>query len=126
MYQRLKKFIVCALLGSSILYSAPSSASPVWFSRANCINNESITWDWPGNSQWFWTNNYTYRNGAWEPTIATGWEYTYRSAAIHWGEGVYGGAFVVGDHWRWISWFGTQYFGRTQTNNCNLAFFFPY
>ncbi|MGH8808161.1 MAG: hypothetical protein ACREX0_09820, partial [Noviherbaspirillum sp.] len=125
-FRRLKKFIVCALLGGSFLFAAPSQAGITWFSRANCFNNESISRDWPANNHWLWTNSYHYKNGTWEPTISTGWEYTYRSAAVHWREGFYGGYYVVGDHWRWLSWYGTQYFGRTQTNNCNLGYFFPY
>jgi hypothetical protein len=32
-----------ALAASTMLVSAPSQAGLIWFSRANCINNESIT-----------------------------------------------------------------------------------
>ena len=125
---KLKKALLCALIGGSVLASAPSQAGITFFSRANCANNESISWDWPGNNYWLWTYGYHYRysNGGWEPTLATGWEYTYRSAAIHWWEGLYGDAYVVGDHYMWISGYGTLYMGRSQTNNCNLGYFFPY
>ncbi len=47
-------------------------------SRANCANNESISW-WAGHS-------------------FTGWQTTWRSAAVHWGEGT-GGWYVLGHHW---------------------------
>ena len=123
---KFKETVLCALLGSSVLASTPAQAGLTFFSRANCANNESISWDWPGNSYWLWTYGYHYRGGKWEPTISTGWENTYRSAAIHWGEGFSGGAYVVGDHYMWISGYGTLYLGRTQTDNCNLGYFFPY
>lgn len=46
-----------AVAASTMLVSAPSQAGLVWFSRANCINNESITWDWPGNNYQLWTDS---------------------------------------------------------------------
>ena len=112
----------------AISLAQDASAGLTFFSRANCVNNESISWDWPGNNYWLWTYGYhfDYYRGAWEPTLATGWEYTYRSAAIHWGEGFRGGYYVVGDHYMWISGYGTLYMGRSQTDNCNLGYFFPY
>jgi hypothetical protein len=122
-----KKLLAFSLAGSAgLLHAIPAQAGITFFSRANCINNESISWDWPSNSYWLWTNSFHQRNGVSEPVIQTGWEYTYRSAAVHWGEGFYGGAYVVGDHYMWISGYGTLFMGRTQTNNCNLGYFFPY
>jgi hypothetical protein len=35
--------------------------------------------------------------------ILTGWEYVYRSAAVHWLEGLSGGYCVVGGHYMWTS-----------------------
>jgi hypothetical protein len=63
MFRRLKRFLVYVLLAGSFLYAAPSQAGLIWFSRANCANNESITWDWPGNNYWLFTNSYHYKNG---------------------------------------------------------------
>lgn len=126
MFRRLKQFVTYSLLTSSILYAAPSQAGLIWFSRANCANNESITWDWPGNNYWLFTKSYHYKNGYWRPTISTGWQYGFRSSAVDWGAGFAGGAYVVGDHWQWIAYYGSKYLGRTQTNNCNLGYFFPY
>lgn len=124
---RMKKIVAFTLLGiSSVLLAAPSHAGMVWFSRANCYNNESITWDWPGNYYWLWTNSHHLKNGQWEPVERTGWEYTWRSAAIHKGEGLQGGYYVVGNHFDWIAGYGEHWFGHTETNNCNLQYFFPY
>lgn len=130
MLHKLLRYFNYVLFCAAFLYSIPSQAGLTFFSRANCINNESISWDWPSNPAWLWTygQHYNYSRGAWEPLLSTGWEYTYRSAAIHWGEGTYfyGRAYVVGDHYMWISGYGVLYLGRTQTSNCNLSYFFPY
>lgn len=126
MLRKYRKFVTCMLLFTAIAHTAPSQAGLVWFSRANCANNESISWDWPGNNYWLWTNSHHYKNGKWEPVVQTGWEFTYRSAAVHWGEGFSGGYFVVGNHYRWMPGYGEHRFGHTETNNCNLGYFFPY
>lgn len=117
-----------AVAASALLASAPSQAGLVWFSRANCINNESITWDWPGNNWMLWTNSFHYdtRVRAWEPTIRTGWEWGYRSAAVHWREGLQGGRQVTGHHFSYSWPYGEYLLGRTNTTGCNLGFFFPY
>jgi hypothetical protein len=68
-------------------------------SRANCINNESITWDWT-TYRMSGTVSQHYRNGVWIHGINTGWEYTWRSAAVHWGEAKPGSGWtVIGYHW---------------------------
>lgn len=122
-----KKVISSALIGiSALMISAPSHAGLVWFSRANCANNESISWDWPGNNRWLWTNSWHNKNGVWQEPIRTGWEYTYRSAAVHRGEGFPGGWYVVGQHYQWTSTYGEYQFGYTPTRTCNLQYFFPY
>lgn len=129
MFLKSKKLLAGILLGVCGLYAMPSHAGLVWFSRANCANNESIAWDWPTNSYWLWTYGYHFRNDyfnyGWEPQLQTGWENTYRSAAVHWGEGVTGGAFVMGDFYLWNG-YGTVYLGNSSTEGCNLGYFFPY
>lgn len=124
--KKIFKSIAPLLLGiSTLMLAVPSHAGLVWFSRANCVNNESITWDWPGTNYWLWTNSSHWKNG-WDAGASTGWEYGFRSAAVHWGEGLKRGYIVYGNHYRFIPGYGTQYMGRTQTDNCNLGFFFPY
>lgn len=58
--------------------------------------------------------------------IQTGWEYGFRSAAIHAWEGRKGGYYVIGKHWKWTSGYGSLYLGTTTATGCNLGFFFPY
>jgi len=54
-------------------------------SRANCVNNESITW-WAGHA--FWSRIISYHNydGQQKCLIDTFPKYTWRNAAVHWGE----------------------------------------
>lgn len=69
-------------------------------SRANCINNESISWDWTRN-WWLMTRSehYNLQSGAFIHAVQTPAEWTWRSAAVHYGEGGSGWA-VHGTHWR--------------------------
>ena len=68
-------------------------------SRANCANNESISWHFNHNYNLFTTSDHIDgRTGTVVHSVATGWQYTWRSAAIHWGEGR-GGWVVHGYHW---------------------------
>lgn len=68
-------------------------------SRANCANNESISWDWTQN-WWFWVNSQHIdaRTGAILHTLVSDWQLTWRNAMVHWGEGR-GGWGVRGLHW---------------------------
>lgn len=72
-------------------------------SRANCINNESITWY--ANHSYYWRvvsfHNYDYRNAnAGYHYIDTGLSQTWRQAAVHFGESYPGGTyFVSGFHY---------------------------
>lgn len=66
-------------------------------SRANCVNNESISWDWTH----YWilnTQTSHYYHGKLQHVFNTGWQNTWRSAAVHWGEGR-GGWTVKGEHY---------------------------
>lgn len=72
------------------------------FSRANCINNESITWtyDISNSNQWYlWTQSsqINFQTGEYIEIYA-GPEETWRSAAINWGGGITGGWLVHGIH----------------------------
>lgn len=66
-----------------------------WHSRANCINNESITWD--AIRPWRILTISNHRKQAWHFVIAP-WKVTRRSAAVHWNEGRSGGWQVHGEH----------------------------
>jgi hypothetical protein len=120
----LKLIVGGLVLFVSGLVAPPAHAGLVWFSRANCVNNESISWDWPLRSYWLWTDSYHHKDG-WEPVLRTGWEYGFRSAAVHWGEGLSGGWHVVGEHYQWVSGRGTIHLGRSQADNCNAGAAWP-
>lgn len=121
--KRISGVLLCACAAT---VTAPANAGLVFFSRANCINNESISWDWPGNNRWLWTNSFHLKNGRWEEPIRTGWEYGYRSGAVHWFEGLNRGYFVTGNHFQFLPGYGEVHLGRTETTHCNIGFFFPY
>lgn len=94
-----KKFSVISLL----LLLAFSSISKAGFngltmhSRANCANNESISWD--ATHTWHLaTNSMHAMHGKKYHEFGSGVERTKRSAAVHWGEGT-GGWAVYGTHY---------------------------
>lgn len=87
-------------------------------SRANCANNESITWDWTTYRD-TGTVSQHYQNGAWIHGITTGWEYTWRSAAVHWGEAKPGsGWMVIGYHWLREN-YKERMINQTQVTDCS-------
>lgn len=72
-------------------------ANLTFHSRANCGNNETISWHL-GHSYLLRTISRHFYKGIYQHTIDTGREVTWRSAAVHWGEGT-GGWRVEGEHW---------------------------
>ncbi len=74
-------------------------------SRANCGNNESISWH-AGHSYLLWTSSNHWHNGVLQHYVVSsrGFENTWRSAAVHWGEARPGsGWFVRGYHRMFIN-----------------------
>ena len=68
-------------------------------SRANCGNNESISWD-ATQYRVLGTVGHHYHNGTFIHRFSTGWENTWRSASVHWFEANPGSGWrVVGFHW---------------------------
>jgi hypothetical protein len=96
------KMIGCALLSTTMSANAGLWGTTI-HSRANCMNNESITWY--ANHSFYWQvvsfHNYNYNNpSAGYHYIDTGMSLTWRQAAVHWNEsgptGTYG---VTGFHY---------------------------
>ena len=116
-------------------------AAELSFSRANCSNNESITWQYPVvNANRWWRVISTHRRSAigWGSeevhSVDSGWGLTWRSAAVHWGEGasgMYGPRrwFVVGQHYEFfpgaIGIAGARMIAYTTATNCNAGQVFP-
>ena len=64
-------------------------------SRANCVNNESISWDFTQNHNMSVSSDHYYMpDGKLSHFIAGAFENTWRKAAVHWGEA------PVGKDWR--------------------------
>jgi len=92
-----KNIIAGALLLLNLNANAGLYATTI-HSRANCVNNESITWyaghsyDWRVYSfHWYDMNNT--KKGY--HVIDTGMSRTWRQAAVHWGESNPGGKYMV-------------------------------
>lgn len=95
----MKKKILAALLlatTSTMVNSYAGVNGLTHHSRANCINNETISWH-RGHSYLFWIVSRHKANGQDHQVIAD-WQNTWRAAAVHWGEGR-GGWSVEGHHW---------------------------
>lgn len=56
-----------------------------YHSRSNCYNNESITWDL-GRPHHLRTMSGHEKKDTYHQ-VDTGWQHTWRSASVHWGEG---------------------------------------
>ncbi|MBA3535872.1 MAG: hypothetical protein H0T84_04585 [Tatlockia sp.] len=87
-------------------------------SRANCLNNESITW-WQGHpTNWKVVSIHKhYQAGT--HLIDTGYNTNDRVAAVHWGEGVHGGFVVWGYHYR-KNYHESAPFETTYAEGCNI------
>lgn len=114
----LGKITGCALLAVSITGEAGLYRTTV-HSRANCLNNESITW-WAGHrATWRVVSIHKHVPTNQMHLIDTGYHYNDRVAAVHWGEGVHGGFVVWGYHYL-EGWNGGMYFADTYAETCNI------
>ena len=104
----IKKKIICiALVLVSINVHAAFNGITD-HSRANCVNNESITWDYL-ESHWlavvsFHTIDYLHMKSPYydQHRIEAYWDSTRRAAAVHWGEVSPFDTLVNGYHWQSI------------------------
>ncbi len=97
-----KKIVAGTLLLLSVNAQAGLWATTI-HSRANCVNNESITWYAGHSYNW---RVYSFHWYDWKKEskgyhlIDTGMSYTWRQAAVHWGESNPGGTYMVhGNHY---------------------------
>lgn len=88
-------------------------------SRANCGNNESISWEYKVYRE-LGTVTHHYRNGQFVHGFSTGWQNTWRSAAAHWGEAAPGSGWrVIGYHWEKLNG-QERLMDYTDVNNCSI------
>jgi hypothetical protein len=111
-------FLFCLTLSSIDSSQAAFNMLSI-HSRANCINNESISWD----ATHYWvlaTESWHYLNGTLVHLVGSGWATTWRSAGVHWGEGR-GGYQVIGYHHIWRD--GAEkdsLLGTTNVKDCSI------
>jgi hypothetical protein len=94
------KFINLIILSFALASNAQAGFNGfTMHSRANCVNNESISWD-ATTYRVLGTVTQHFRNGEWIHGVSTGWQNTWRSAAVHWSEAAPGSGWRVhGYHW---------------------------
>jgi hypothetical protein len=117
----MKKILTSLFLISALSTTANAGFYGLTFhSRANCTNNESVAWDWTRyRTLWTSSEHIDYATGAIIHVVATQWEYTWRSAAVHFNEG-YGGWAVNGIHWLANSYNQVIELGREYVINCGV------
>jgi hypothetical protein len=88
-------------------------------SRANCLNNESITW-WAGHPyDWRVVSIHNRLSVSQTHVIDTGFQFKDRVAAVHWGEGTQGGYEVWGYHYLFPV-YKIVPFDTTHTTSCDI------
>lgn len=84
-YMKSKIIVSVLLLGLQINIANAGLLATTVHSRANCVNNESITW-WLGHAyDWRVVSFHNNIYGGYH-SIDTGYAVTWRQAAVHWGE----------------------------------------
>lgn len=111
------------IMGAVVLTSLATQAHAGLFattvhSRANCINNESITW-WNGHPyDWRTISMHIMQDGNYH-YVDSQWNYRDVSRAVHWGEGLSGGWRVRGFHYL-KSYNMSVPFAETYAEGCNI------
>lgn len=106
------------LLGLQINSASAGLYNTTVHSRANCLNNESITW-WRGHPYNWKVVSIHKHYQAGMHLIDTGFILNDRVAAIHWGEGVHGGFVVWGYHYL-KGYHDSVPFDTTYAETCNI------
>ena len=118
-----KILLLSAILGALPLSSNAGMVSTTVHSRANCVNNESITW-WLGHA-YDWrvvsTHGNIYGRDR-DHLIDTGYAMTWRQAAVHWNEAPLNDHrwFVSGYHYLSDYGNGRVPFDTTSVGDCSI------
>jgi len=114
----LSKLVVSGFLCVSLSAHAGILGRTV-HSRANCLNNETITW-WKGHPVTWRVTSLHVSPYDQEHSMDTGWLYDSRVAAIHWGEGNPKNLWqVFGNHYEY-SISKVKPFARTYAIECSI------
>ena len=121
-----KKLNLCVLLSIAVTSSYAGFNGITDHSRANCINNETITWDYTKAHRIsvvsFHMADYMNRSGQYEKHRLQAWyETTRRSAAVHWGEGKTPAGYYLVQGWHWEYIGGNEVLrATTSVDNCSI------
>ncbi len=111
-------FITFGLVSFMPAYSYAGLKSFTMHSRANCVNNESISWQANNTMVLRTLSGHANASQIITHVIDTGWENTWRSAAVHWGEGR-GGWLVIGNHYQCIEG-NVEFIDWTEATDCSI------
>jgi hypothetical protein len=88
-------------------------------SRANCLNNESITWWYLHPYNWKVVSIHWHGTDQ-QHGIDTGYNYTWRAHAIHWGEPVFNSGWKVSGYHYLLEYHRDIPFDSTYAETCNI------
>jgi hypothetical protein len=89
-------------------------------SRANCLNNESITWWYLHPFNWRVVSIHRHTTGLDTHHIDTGWWYDWRVAAIHWGEPLASGKWEVSGYHYYDGYSTNVPMATTWADDCQI------
>jgi hypothetical protein len=123
---KIKKKIICSAILAIAANTHAAFNGISDHSRANCINNESITWDYTDFHRLalvsFHTADYMNRVGQYDQhRMQVYWDTTRRSAAVHWGEARTPAGYYLVQGWHWEYLGGNEILrANTSVDNCSL------
>ncbi len=113
------KILSCALLALSVNANAGLDWTTV-HSRANCLNNESITWWYLHPYNWRVVSRHHHHKSREDHYMDTGFAYTWRQHAIHWGEPIPDGKWSVKGFHYLVDYSEVTPFDFTYADDCDI------
>ncbi len=113
------KSVSCILLAVSLNSHAGLDWTTV-HSRANCLNNESITWWYLHPYDWRVVSVHKHIGTGHMHSMDTGYAYTWRQHAIHWGEPMASGKWEVWGYHYLKGFHDKTPFDTTYADDCKI------
>jgi hypothetical protein len=107
-----------ALLSACLAHAGLDSTTV--HSRANCLNNESITWWYLHPYNWRVVSMHHHIQYGEMHSIDTGYDYTWRQHAIHWGEPIASGKWEVWGYHYLKGYHDRTPFDSTYADDCRI------
>lgn len=116
----MSKLLISSLVALIFSNSAMAGATQLTHnSRANCGNNESISWD-GSRKRTLSVSSYHVKSGTSHYVTTGGFSSTYRAAAVHWGESFTPNLWYVrGTHWEMLN--GRTIRTSTYASDCRIS-----